>query len=112
MITPESVRALAPELAAVPDERIQFFINQAERRVNRDAWGARADDGVTYLTAHLVTQAGKGAGADPGPVSSVSVGEVSQSYAVPSDLQGSLGATHYGREFLEMRGLVFACRVV
>lgn len=111
-VTPEAVRALAPEFDTLADERIELFIAQAERRVNRAAWGVRADDGVMYLTAHLLTQSKKGAGAAPGPVSSVSVGEVSQSYAVSSDLQGSLGATHYGREFLELRGLVFACRVV
>lgn len=112
MITPSSIKELFPELADVPDEKVERFIGMAERSVSRDAWGARADDGVSYLTAHLLTQSGKGAGAAPGPVASVSVGEVSQSYAVSADLQGSLGATHYGREFLEMRGLVFACRVV
>lgn len=111
MVTPSSLKELFAELADVPGEKVERFIGMAERRVSRDAWGARADDGVMYLAAHLLTQSEKGAGAAPGPVSSVSVGEVSQSYAVPSDLQGSLGATHYGREFLELRGHVFADRV-
>lgn len=110
-VTPQQLRDLAPELATVPDGRLCLFIQQAERRVNRAAWGVRADDGVMYLAAHLAIQAGKGASAPVGPVSSVSVGEVSQSFAVAPD-GGSLSATSYGQEYLSLSRLVFASRVV
>lgn len=112
-VTPSSIKLLFPELEDVPDERVELFIEMAERRVSREAWGVRADDGVRYLTAHLLTQSAKGAKAAAGPVASVSVGDVSQSYAVSGAVtESSLGATPYGREFLELRGLVFASRVV
>lgn len=112
-VTPSSIKLLFPELASVLDDRVSLFIAMAERRVSRDAWGSRADDGVSYLTAHLLTQSAAGAKAKAGPVASVSVGEVSQSYAVSGAVtETSLGATPYGREFLELRGLVFASRVI
>lgn len=110
-VTPQTLRDLAPELATVPDGRLSLFIGQAERRVNRRAWGARADDGVMYLAAHLAIQGGKGSSAPAGPVASVTVGEVSQSYAV-APVADSYGATYYGREYQALLQLVFASRVI
>lgn len=110
-VTPEDVRAEAPELAELPDDVIERAIGKADRRVNRKAWGARADDGVIALAAHLLTVRKQGPGGAPGPVASVSVGDVSQSFAVVAS-EGDYASTRYGREYQELLRLVFADRVI
>lgn len=110
-VTPEDVRGIAPELKDRTDEDLERWIAIAERRVSRKAWGARADDGVTFLAAHLAIQGAKGSRAAAGPLSSVAVGQASQSYAVAADA-GKHSATFYGRQFDEMAGLVFGCRAI
>lgn len=112
-VTPEDVRAIAPELDSVPTDLIERFIAMAERRVNRKAWGARADDGVTCLAAHLLTMRKRGASGQTGPLASVSVGDVSQSFAVQASTDGkNYNATSYGQEFATLQSLVFADRVI
>src|SRR5690606_17941828 len=111
-VTPEDVRAIAPELDSVPTDLIERFIAMAERRVNRKAWGARADDGVTFLAAHLLTMRKRGASGQTGPLASVSVGDVSQSFAVQASDGKNYNATSYGQEFATLQSLVFADRVI
>lgn len=112
-VTPEDVRAEAPELASLPDDVIDRAIGKAERRVNRKAWGARADDGVIALACHLLTMRGKGAKAAAGPVASVTVGSVSQTFAVQASAdKTNYASTPYGQEFETLQSLVFACRVI
>lgn len=110
-VTPEDVRAIAPELAERYDEDLERWIAQAERRVNRRAWGARADDGVTFLAAHLALRASQGSKAPAGPVASVAVGDVSQSFATPAEAD-SYDTTFAGQQYKELLRLVFASRVM
>ena len=54
-VTIADIKASFPALATAPDELVQIKLDEATLRVNVDAWGNRADMGVHYLTAHLVT---------------------------------------------------------
>lgn len=110
-VTPSDIKTLFPEFASVSADRIQAWIDIAECRINREAWGSKADIGVKFLTAHF-TKFGESSGAlGAGPVTSISVGELSKSFATPGSLsESAFGSTSYGREFLELRAEIFADR--
>lgn len=114
-VVPLDVKTAAPEFAALDDAVVQAEIDRAERRTNRAAWGVKADDSVTYLAAHLLTVQQASGKLAPGPVSSLRVGDVAKTYAVPTALSGAdatLASTKWGRQYLDLRGTVFADRQV
>lgn len=108
MVTPADVRDIAPEFALETDERLQRFIDRALVLVpNAAFFGPQYDLAMTYLAAHLLTMAARGlAGASgSGPVSSMSEGSLSISYASGGgDIDfGSYGGSGYGMQFFMIR---------
>lgn len=110
-VTWADVQAIAPELTdtAVPTGTQAVLLSMVDRQIDDDAWGDLADDGRTYLAAHMgtvyVTTAAGGA-ASVGAVISESVGPMSRSYASAGTAAGSLdpllGTTRYGIWYLHM----------
>ena len=103
-VTKADVLRIAPELASLTsysDADWDAFIADASSQVNPTYWGARADLGVKYLTAHLIAIGNPQAGGRL--VASRTVGPVSESYATPQMDQSSLGATRFGAEFKRLR---------
>lgn len=95
MATWDNVVAFAPELAAVSVAEQTAYLRLATTLTNTAAYGAsKATDAISLMAAHLYTlhrlQASGG-----GPVSAVSIGSVSVSYATANS--GSfLATTPYG----------------
>jgi hypothetical protein len=50
------MRSAHPEFKDLPDSQIQTAIDAADRRVSTTLYGARTDDAVRLLTAHLLTK--------------------------------------------------------
>lgn len=110
--------------ADVDEGNITAAIARAENRTNRSAWASTADDGVDLLTAHMLTMDARAASSTPatsggagarGPMTSESVGPLSRSFAAPASVAWTdawLAQTGWGAEYLSLRSLVFACRVV
>ncbi len=84
-----AVKARCPDpvIQALGDPAVIALIAEVERRTNRTQWGIKADDGVIFLTAHMILmndKAAKGqAGSMKGPLTSETVGPLSRSYAAP-----------------------------
>lgn len=95
-MTPDKIRAIAPELAGETDETLSTFIDLAAERMTPSAWGSVYGTAVAYLAAHLRTVALRD---HAGAVSSVSVGRWSVSYSTEP---GPLGATRFGQEYLAL----------
>jgi hypothetical protein len=106
-LTPDTgFRVRFPEFDAVPDARVQAFLDDAGVEIKEAVWGDFWRRAINLYTAHLLTLAertatGGGAGTS-GPVASRSVGDVSVSFAV---MAGGLGwgsdwmvSTAYGQE--------------
>ena len=95
-----------PAVTAISDAVLSFALEQAESRLDVEAWAGQYARAVCLLALHMATAGpgGTGGGA-PGPVSSESVGQWSRSYATMPMPVGDawLGSTHYGREFLSIR---------
>jgi hypothetical protein len=116
---------IAAELAGTVLSDLEWatVIAQAQEQVQTDAWGsaARAKMGAVWLAAHqatLVAQGKKaidGLNSPGGPLASVAVGQVSQSFAVPTEGLSpsalSLSSTRYGREYLRL-ARIFCSRMV
>ncbi len=102
-----------PEFEAADNTVVTRFIGKAEIRVNRTQWGVKADDGIGFLTAHLLTRREEGDGAASGPITSDRVGDIATSYAVSDEFKDrELASTAYGRQYLDLQSEVFAERVV
>lgn len=54
MIDLDAFRLRFPEFSSTPDELIESYLAQAERRIDAETWGALEDDGHALLTAHLL----------------------------------------------------------
>jgi len=114
-VTAADVKGLATELAAVADATIETWIAIVERRIDRATFGGKADDAVTFLTAHMVTLATKAAAGGSGSVGALQsrrVGDVAASFAVsPGSMSDeALRATMWGQLYLDLRGGTFADR--
>ena len=113
MLTVSDFKTDFPEFEETDNTVVTRFIGKAEIRVNRTEWGVKADDGVGYLTAHLLKRFEQGDGAASGPVASERVGDIAVSYGVSDDFKNrELASTVYGRQYLDLCGEVFASRVV
>jgi hypothetical protein len=106
------VQAIAPELTntAVPTATQAVLIAMVDRQIDDDAWGDLANDGRTYLAAHMgtvyVTTSGGGA-ASVGSVQSESVGPLSRTYvtnntSAAATVDPLLGTTRYGLWYLHL----------
>lgn len=112
-VTAEDIKERFDEFDPVPIDRVTNAITEAGRRVNTSQWGGHADDGILYLACHLLKFQELGDGLAAGAMTSKTVGPVSASFATPDVLSRSaLGATAYGRYFLDLQSLVFPTRVL
>lgn len=117
--TAADVIAFAPEFCDVPIPVIDKFIMMADLQVG-DCWGDRAKYAGILLTAHMLTvhkvkESGGAGGSGAGPVQSVSVGQVSVTYAsgvvssaLGRGLSAGLAASAYGVEFDRLSQLMAA----
>lgn len=114
-VSVDAVKAVCPEFNAVANSVVQAYIDMADSEISEDDWGSRASRAEIVLTAHLMTVAGvlnsssQTGGNVTGPVSSVSVGDVSVTYAATSslaiqiqNLDASLASTKYGQEYARL----------
>jgi hypothetical protein len=115
-VTAQDVKDTFVEFSATSDTLIERFLAQAERRINTIQWGEKADDGTLWLTAHLLKiecQLRTTGAMAAGPVSQQKVGDLSVSYKIPENASKTwLASTAYGREYLELRALIFPTRVL
>jgi hypothetical protein len=93
------------EFASLTDGAIQPFIDEATREINATVFGARYDDAVKYLAAHLLTTMRGGSKSASGAVISETAGPLSRSYAAPSATvtTDELSSTTYGRRYADIR---------
>jgi len=100
------ISAYCAPLAAAPTETYNVWVEIAETRVARAAFGSNADQAVALMAGHLFTLAANlgtvvGAG---GAIASESEGALSRSYALPDmNEETSLKSTGYGLQFIELR---------
>ena len=115
-VTANDIRDHFAEFSGLSDTVITRWQTQAERRVNATQWGDKADDGVLWLTAHLLKlQQVLACGADSasGPVSSHKVGDLAIAYKVSDKLVNSwLASTTYGQYYLDLRRSIWPTRVL
>lgn len=122
-VTATTFKARFTAFSAVADAVVTTAIEEAVRWVSTSAFGSqdRADDGINYLTAHILaldaqlnalTPAG-GASGPGGPVSSMATLGASVSYAVPANAGSDyFSQTPWGLRFLSLQQRVFASRVL
>lgn len=115
--TPAQFREVFPEFdeAKYPDARVTFFLTLATKLVSACRWGELYDQGVMLVAAHYLAlgarQVTAGASGTPGTIqgakTSKSVGQVSVSYAAPSDggNAGYWGQTVYGQQYWYFLGM-------
>lgn len=95
MITFDDVLLTAPELSTLTTEQRDQVLADAYLLLNEGVCGDRLDLCARYLAAHLATLSRRrGLG---GAVTGQSVGQVSRSYASPTDAFLSLPSTSYGQ---------------
>jgi hypothetical protein len=92
-----NVQIIAPELSTTATAAQNLILALVDRMVDDAAWGEFADDGKTYLAAHLGTVSGSGSGSGSGAVTEEKIGPLSRSYADPSSSDNDLATTKYGR---------------
>lgn len=106
LATKEDLYKLVPQLKGLEPEQaclVDVYLEIAGSMINVKVWKAKASNGHSLLTAHLLamnpdTNIRKGA-----PVSSVKVGPVSKSFAVTASQDSELGTTSYGSQYLLLR---------
>lgn len=94
---------------------IDALIAEAKLQVNVTAWGALADLGINFLTAHLAASSPSYTGGTAATVASETAGPVSRSYDTggAASTAGGYGSTRYGVEFQNLkRQLAFGYRVI
>lgn len=119
--TVANLKTRCPEFAATATATIELAIADAALQLNTDAWGDTdlSDLAHIYLSAHILKlwDLWAAAGNAPvGAVKSVRAGDLAKAYAVTdvkvTDGDASLSSTAYGREFIRLRGMSFASRVM
>lgn len=96
-----NVDAVLANVAAAAQAQI---LASVDRQIDDDAWGDLADDGRTYLAAHMGTLYLRGGAA--GPVIGETLGPMSVSYALVQGLKGPLATTGPGVFLLHLIGLL------
>jgi hypothetical protein len=110
MITLTDIQTRFPgAFDAVTEGQASLVIDEAAREIVEDVWGDSYDDGILYLSAHLLTLfvVSQGVGGGGGPVSSRQVGDVSVTFATARSASeiasGQFGSTLFGQRFLQLR---------
>ena len=113
-VTAQNIKDKFDEFDELDTTVIDAAIAEAGRRINAGQWGeSKADDGLTWLTAHLLKLTQKGDALASGPLTSKRVGDVAASFATADIFKNSaLGATAYGRYFLDLQSTVYPTRVL
>jgi len=105
ILFPDFITAVVAE-----QDRITAYIAQASNSVPSSVWGDWTDEGISYLTAHILSlanQAGSGAGGSgSGVITKVKVGQLEKTYGFSIDLvttENGLLSTSYGQRYLQLR---------
>lgn len=116
-VTAESIKAFFPEFARVDSTTVTKWLTYAQGHHNANQWGAKSDDGLTWLTAHFLAVYTPECETDkvgPGPLTSSREGQVAASWSpltVPKIFtKNDLGTTKYGRRYLSMVDTLFVTR--
>ena len=116
-VTVADIKARFPEFGATDSATVQRWLDEAGRYHNAECWGGKSDDGLAWLTAHLLKAFGGQCGPaafGPGPVTGLREGQGSASWSpltVPKIFaKDDLGTTVYGRHYLSIQATVFCCR--
>lgn len=110
-VTVGNIKNNFPELSALPESQLQFYLNIATSLVNANVFLEKTDYAIQLLAAHFITLMSSGGGA--GPVTSESVGELSRSYGTLSGNLEELSQTTYGAMLrLLIKSLPITPRVV
>ncbi len=95
---------------AEEQDRITAYIALASNSVSSSVWVDWTDEGISFLTAHMLTlanQAGSGTGGSgAGALTKVKVGQLEKNYGFSMDListQNGLLSTSYGQRYLQLR---------
>lgn len=117
--TVAALKARCPEFTSTATATIELAIADALAQLDLDAWSAdQADLAHVYLSAHILKlwALWETAGHAPaGALKSVKDGALAKTYAVAdagSMADSSLSSTAYGREFMRIRKMGFASRVM
>jgi len=78
--------------------RITSLIEIAETEIGADAYGDLRPNAVALLTLHWLALHERGKSAAAGAISSESEGDLSRSYASPSETLSDLSSTMWGQE--------------
>lgn len=91
-------------------DRITAYIALASNSVPSSVWDTWTDEGISFLTAHILTlanQAGAGTGGSgAGALTKVKVGQLEKTYGFSMDListENGLLSTSYGQRYLQLR---------
>lgn len=111
-VTAQTIKTRLPEFESLDNGIVAAHIVAAGTYINRTQWGeVKADEGLIYLTGHLLKFREQGSGLDSGPVTSEREGGLAVAYAVSDEAKNSpYGATVYGRQYLELRRTTFPTR--
>ena len=98
-------------IQAIPSESDPTWVRMeayVDRTVRDDPYGVLKPDAQLYLMAHLLSMSNNPIGGK-GPLSSDSVGGISQSFTLPwLNRTTVLGGTQFGIMFLEIRNQIVA----
>lgn len=111
-VTAQQIKDTFDEFDALSDTIINLAIAQAERQICEVQWGAtRFDDGVLYLSAHILKLLTEGDSLAPSAITSERVAKVAVSYqAVTGGADSWIAGTAYGRYYEHLLSLVFPDR--
>lgn len=85
------------------DVAVKYAFDFAEKIVSTARYGSQAKEAQTYFIAHVLALSTTNAGGQ-GPISSESIGGVTQSFTLPYLNQRTvIASTQYGLMFLEIR---------
>lgn len=101
----KAVAQKSPEIQAMHkgDLAVKNALALAEKNITEERFGAQAFDAQTYFVAHILALAATEAGGK-GPLSTESIGGVSQSFTLPYLNQHTvIASTQYGLMYLEIR---------
>lgn len=106
-ITFVDVLVLVPALSVITDIPLQNkLISDVKLRLRNSDWGDRANMAATYLAAHIGAISLRKANAAVGPVSDISVDDVSRSWATPAEVN-TYTSTNWGMMYMQLRDSIF-----
>jgi hypothetical protein len=89
------------------DAQASFALSCACAQINLACWGVKADCAHVYLTGHfLALQSGTGGGGG-GAINRKKIDKIEIGYQTTAPSDGDLGATKWGRLYLQLRKSIF-----